>query len=406
MERIIRIINNTILTGLAIQIVAGSFSIAVSSIAFGIWGGLWILQVLFIDRKLNYDKELFKEIKWINIFIAVLILADLVSRLFAFYPDGALEGFKRNLLFLVFFVSVIKIKDLEILKRVLIGCTAATAIIALLEVIYFFAYLKEELIYLPFNQIRIDYLNHPLTLSEIKMLFFVQLFPLLFWQKNLIIEKKYIILMFIPLLVSIFLSQSRTVYVAIYLCILIYGFYYNWKFAVGFILISIFIAMVLPSGMFRVQSIFSADDASASSRAIIWQNGLEIFKHNLLIGVGDNNIMQVCKFYMPEFGKDMEEFAHLHSNPIMILATMGIAGAIGYIGMFAALIIRTIKLFENCRNHQIRQLIFGSILVQISFQITGFTEWNFGDAEVFVVLMFLMSIPFLLHKFMPEEFYI
>ncbi len=406
MERINKYVNNIILTCLVIQIVAGSFSIAVSSIAFGIWGGLWILHTIFIDRKLNYDKLLFKEIRWINIFIVVLILADLFSRIFAFYPDGALIGFKRNLLYLIFFVSLIKITDFETLRKILIACTAATAIIALLEVVYFFIYLKEDLIYLPFNQIRIDYLNHPLTLSEIKMMFFVQLFPLLFWKSNLIIEKKYIVLMFIPLLASIFLSQSRTVYVAIYICILIYGFYYNWKFAVGFIVITILLAMSLPEGMFRVQSIFNSDDASASSRAIIWQNGLEIFKHNWLIGVGDNNIMQVCKFYMPEFGKQMEEFAHLHSNPIMILATTGIIGAIGYIGMFSALILRTVKLFENCKNHSIKQLLFGSILVQISFQITGFTEWNFGDAEVFNVLMFLMAIPFLLHKFMPEEFII
>ncbi|CAN5655427.1 hypothetical protein BH10BAC5_BH10BAC5_04230 [soil metagenome] len=406
MNRLNYIINSTILICLAIQIVAGSFSIAVSSIAFGIWGGLWILQTLFIDRKLNYDKSLFREIRWINIFIVVLILADLVSRIFAFYPDGALEGFKRNLLYLIFFASVIKIIDFETLRKVLIACVAATAVIAFLEVGYFFIYLKEELIYLPFNQIRIDYLNHPLTLSEIKMLFFVQLFPLLFWKRNIIIEKKYIVLMFLPLLTSIFLSQSRTVYVAIYICILIYGFYYNWKFAVGFIIISILLAMSLPEGMFRVQSIFNSDDASASSRALIWQNGLAIFRHNWLIGVGDNNIMQVCKFYMPEFGKDMEEFAHLHSNPIMILATSGIIGAIGYIGLFTALILRTVKLFEKCRDHNIKQLLFGSILVQISFQITGFTEWNFGDAEVFNVLMFLMAIPFLLHKFFPEEFYI
>jgi len=404
LERINKIINNTILSCLAIQIFSVSFSIAVSSIAFGIWGGLWILQVLFIDRKLNYEKQLFKEIRWINIFIAVLIIADLVSRIFAFYPDGAMLGFKRNLLFLVFFACLIKINDLETFKKILIVNIAVMSIISLLEIIYFFAYLKEELVYLPFNQIRIDYLNHPLTMSEIKMMFILQFLPFLFWKENIFLKKKYIVAMFIPMLISIFLSQSRSVYAALFVCILIYSFYYNWKFGVGFIVVTVLIMLALPNNLLRVQSIFDSDMASAVERTVIWENGWEMFKHNPWIGVGDHDLMQICKFYKPEYGKEMEQYAHLHSNPLMILATMGLLGAVGFVGMFGMFFYKTVKLFERSRDNSIKQFIFGSVLVIIGFQISGFTEWSFGDAEVFTVLFFLLSLPFVLYKIRNKEF--
>ena len=408
MQQLNKIINNTILTCLAIQIFSVSFSIAVSSIAFGIWGGLWIIQVLFIERKFNFDKPLFREIKWINYFIAFLILADLVSRIFAFYPEGALIGFKRNLLFLIFFVSIIKINDFETFRRILIINLIIVAVFSFLEIVYFGYYLREELMFTKFSEVRLDNFSHPITTAEIKMMFFLQFLPLLFlgktYLKEFFIERKYLVAIFIPLLIAIFITQTRNVYIAVFVCILIYGFYFKWKFAVSFIILCAVLYFTLPNALTdRVRSIVDPTTLSAVSREMIWKNGWKIFKNNPVIGIGDNKVMEVYKFYKPDMDSTMEH-SHLHSTPLMILATTGIIGALAFIGFFAALFMKMVRLMERSRNETIKQFIFGSILCLIGFLISGFTEWNFGDAEVFTVLIFMLSLPFVLFKIQRNEF--
>jgi O-antigen ligase len=392
-------LNITILVCLTIQIFSASFSIAVSSIAFGVWGGLWIIEVLFLDRKLLYDKDTFGELKWINIFIGLYITIDFLSRIFAFFPEDALVGIKRNLLFLIFFVCLMKIYDKKILFNLLIAVLVIQAFISLGELTQYLLSIKEGLKDKPFSEIRINYLSYPLTSGEIKMMIFFLFFPLIFLKgRSMFMDKRVLIGLLIPVFISMLLTQSRNVFIALFVCMIIIGIIVNKKFLVTFLAVIILGGLLLPSKYTdRVKSIVDIEHPSNASRLVMWQTGWKMFINNPMIGVGDNKVMEVYQYYRPQMTE--AEHSHLHSNIMMILATNGIIGFAIWVGLFILIFLKYLKYYRMKFNDEYKLMILGCILVLISFHISGIFEWSYGDAEVFSVLFFILSVPFNFYKF-------
>ncbi len=385
-----------ILLLLAVQVCFVSLSIAVSSIAFGVWVGLWLIQII-ATRKIDLDKKLFSEIRSINIFILLYILFETLSRFFAVYPEGAFNNLKRVLLFLIFFVSIIKIIDLKTLYRILFLNVCILSVISCFELIQYFLQLKELLMKMNFSEIRIDYLNYPLTTAEIKMMSLLALMPLLFIKEKFFIPKIYLVLIMTPVFVSMMLTQSRNVMLAVIVCIFILGIVQSRKFLIASFALIIIGILFLPSGMTdRIKSIADVNHPSNQSRIEMYKTGLEIFKDHPLTGVADSHILEIYSTYKkPDVPG---EGVHLHNNFIMILATTGIFGFISFFIMFILIFLKQIKLFRKESPGVNKMLILGSILVMISFQICGLFEWTFGDHEVMTVFYFLLSVPFVILK--------
>ncbi|MBK7253236.1 MAG: hypothetical protein IPI04_04755 [Ignavibacteria bacterium] len=97
-----------ILIFLTIQISFVSLSIALSSIAFGLWLGIWLIQIIVI-KKISYDEFLFREMKILNLFVILYFIAEVISRIFAVYPEGAFSNLKR--LLFIFNIFYFNFKD-------------------------------------------------------------------------------------------------------------------------------------------------------------------------------------------------------------------------------------------------------------------------------------------------------
>ena len=394
-NKISYIFNLLILSFLTIQVFSISFSIAVSSIAFGIWGGLWIIQIIY-ERKINCDKNTFKQLRLSNIFLLIYFFFEVISRIFAVIPDGAFIGLKRLLLFLIFFVTIIKVSSKEDLYRIIVIVLIIFSVISVYEIIKYILSLNELLKTTTASEIRIEYFAYPLTSGEMKMFIVLSIFPVLIASKKLIIRRAYLILALLPIIISMLLTQSRNVFLAIFICLLIYGFF-NRKFLIAYIIILVAGAIFLPqSYKERVTSIFDPKHPSNESRIIMWETGIKMFKDHPLTGVGDNQITQVYKMYktIDRHG----EGAHLHSNYMMILATTGIFGFIAYLGYFISIFLAQIKIYKLPGDNVDRAFILGSILTNIAFHIAGIFEWIFGDHEVMTVFFFLIAIPFVILK--------
>lgn len=390
------LIHKAILILLAVQVSFVSLSIAVSSIAFGIWLGLWLIKII-LDGKINTDSKLFSEIRYINIFVLLYIFFEIFSRFFAVYPEGAFNNLKRLLLFLIFYLSIIEITDHKTLYRILFFNICLISAISIFELVLYIFKFSELISRMPFSEIRIDYFNYPLTTAEIKMMSLLSLFPMLFRKDRFFVSKKYLLLILTPVLISMLLTQSRNVLIATFLCFLISGIILNKKFLISMILIIIISSFVLPSSYIdRVKSITDINHPSNASRLYMWEVGWKMFKDHPFTGIADSHIKEIYETYKkPDF---QGEGVHLHNNFIMILATTGIFGFISYIIMFILIFFKQIKLYRIESNETDRMLILGSLLVMISFQISGIFEWSFGDHEVMTVFFFLISVPFVLFK--------
>jgi len=390
-EQVFKYLDYLILFFLSLQVFSVSFSVAVSSISFGIWGGLWIIELL-LSRKLYLSK--LSELKLFSFFVALYMVAEILSRLFAVIPENSFTGIKRVLLFLVFYVSILKFTDKKTLYRVFYTGIFIFSVVSIYEIInYIINYRPAEI-----EHSRLSSFTYVITTSEIKMLIFLSAFPIIFAKENTIRFRIIMTAVLIPIFVSIYLTQTRNVFVSIFICIIIFGIVHNKKIILIFILLLALLYLIIPqSYKTRISSIFDPDYGSNKSRIVMWSIGLEMFKDRPLFGTGDNEFMELYeKYKKPEMHG---EGSHLHSNYLMILATMGILGFISYAGMFAVLFLRQLKIYSSIKESKDRMFILGVILSFFAFHISGIFEWNFADHEVMTLFLFLMAVPFIIYNY-------
>lgn len=390
-EQVFKYLDYLILFFLSLQVFSVSFSVAVSSISFGIWGGLWIIELL-LSRKLYLSK--LSELKLFSFFVALYMVAEILSRLFAVIPENSFTGIKRVLLFLVFYVSILKFTDKKTLYRVFYTGIFIFSAVSIYEIInYIINYRPAEI-----EHSRLSSFTYVITTSEIKMLIFLSAFPIIFAKENTIRFRIIMTAVLIPIFVSIYLTQTRNVFISIFICIIIFGIVHNKKIILIFILLLALLYLIIPqSYKTRISSIFDPDYGSNKSRIVMWSIGLEMFKDRPLFGTGDNEFMELYeKYKKPEMHG---EGSHLHSNYLMILATMGILGFISYAGMFAVLFLRQLKIYSSIKESKDRMFILGVILSFFAFHISGIFEWNFADHEVMTLFLFLMAVPFIIYNY-------
>ncbi len=396
-KKIIVRIDSIILVFITIHIFAISFSIALASISFGIWAGLWILKMIFL-RESPLEKSLASEFKCTIIFILIYLIFEFLSRTFAVIPENSYSGYKRISLILVFFGCIANYSSEKSLHTSLKVIGVVFALISLYEIIRF------ALDYLFSNgqsllSFRISYFAHPLTTGEMKMMVLLLLLPL-FSLKGKEFFKFKISLLFIllPIFIAMILTMSRNVYIAVFICFIIYGIVLNRKFLISFFLFLIVFWFIVPSQMKdRITSITDIqNNESNRSRIMMWQVGLKMIEDHPLLGIGDNEFIQVYQMYKPI--QISGEGSHLHNNFLMIFATTGIFGFIGFCGFLISVFIKQISYYKKSKYEIDKLLIFGSLLAFLSFNIAGLFEWTFGSWQVLSIFLFIISIPFIIFK--------
>ncbi len=395
-------INSIILFFLFLHLTAINVTIALASISFGIWGGLWIVG-LILEKKFFINNEVRKVLLLPNIFLIIYILAEIISRIFAVIPEGALIDLKRLLLLAVFFVSIDKFEDSAYFMKYFFLLIIFYSLISTFETIKFLYEILRGLKQLDTSSNRLGYFTHPITTGELKMLILLSSFPLIFAKKELANRiRVFILILLIPIFVSMILTFSRNVIFATIVCLFFFTAMYNKKALVIFLVTIVAIWFISPGQIKdRYKSIFDLNHESNKARIVMWETGLKIFKDYPIFGTGDNEFREIYKRY-----KNIEyeaEGSHLHNNFMMTLVTTGIIGFIGFLGFMITLLIQDIKIYKKTKRDLYKKLAMGSILALIALNISGLFECNFTDWEVASLFFFNISFPFIILKFENKE---
>jgi putative inorganic carbon (hco3(-)) transporter len=387
-------LNSVIGFFIVLQMASVGFFMALSSVSLAVWVLLWCYKI-YRERDAAPFQLIFQKYKYVLISIAGYVFIELLSRIFAVFPEDAVIGIKRYLLILVFFANPEIIKSKEDILKYLTIIIAVFSLLSCVELFRYASNLIANLKTTSFSEIRIDYFSYPITNGEMKMLLLMTVMPFLITKKTYSIKKRYLIIILIPVIISLFLTQSRNVYLAVLVSLIVYGIFRNWKFLVSFILFISIIWTISPESVKeRSKSMFDLNHPSNKSRIVMWKVGMQVFKDHPVIGVGDNEITQVYKLYKtPE---SHGEGSHFHSNIVMILVTTGILGFIFYLLFWLSLFYYTVRDCRHAVDEFDRTLLWGIILSMISFHISGIFEWNFGDWEVVTLLYYIISLIFVL----------
>lgn len=387
---IIKYTDLLVLIFLSIHVIGSQYSVALSSIGLG---GLIILA----SFRLSLNRDVCKpERKLIYVFLA-FILAHIIASIFSVDPLDSFYQSKRVFLFAGFFAVIIFIKDLKQLENILKVFFVFTALLSVYELIrYFIEYTYETDV--PLSELRIEFYGYPITNGEIKMLVLLLMIALMLTKDKFVFNKLWLIILSIPVLVSLYFTNSRNALIGLFCGIVFIGFTRNKYFLIGVIIFIILFLLFAPLPVKeRVLSITDFSLPSTQARFLTWETGVKIFKDYPITGIGDTDVLKMYRSYkIPEF---KGEGSHMHNNFLQILVTLGIIGFVAWCVMMIYLIIRMIKIYILTKGDTVlNSLVIASISSMIAFQISGLTEYNFSDFEFAAVMWFMFGLAFLADK--------
>lgn len=386
---------------ICLAVFTSQFSIATSSIGIGSLIILTAVKLLIRDK--TDIKNSFRLDRNLIYLFTAFILAQVISSAVCGNPKESFDHIYRKIsLYIIFFASILFIKSIKDLKTLLIIFISFTAFISIVELIRFsIDYIPQ--MNKPLSEYRLEYYGYPVTNGEIKMSILLLIFPFLLSKKEYLINKFVLIALTIPLFITFYLTNARNAILGLLTGLLIYGILKYRVFLGVLILISVlFLAFAPAQVKERVYSIADLEHPSNKSRFVMWETGSKIIKDNILFGTGDVDINKVYRMYKtPEYHG---EGAHMHNNAVQILVNFGIVGFICWIVLMLYIFFRHIKFYLlNKSNDLLGILCLISIASFAALQVSGLTEWNFGDAEYAAVFWFNLSLAFLSGKFMLKD---
>lgn len=130
----------------------------------------------------------------------------------------------------------------------------------------------------------------------------------------------------------------------------------------------------------RVESIWDLNHPNNIGRLHMWEGGIEIWKDNPVLGVGDHDLKaEYAKYRKPA---ENEDGGHLHNIVIMWLATGGIVGFSAMVFLLYQIGSGLIKTYRSGNDWITRSVASGGFACLFGFLLNGMFEWNFGDTEI------------------------
>ena len=210
--------------------------------------------------------------------------------------------------------------------------------------------------------------------------------------------------------VALAMTLTRSVWLAtlagIFVLLLLRHFHWRTFAAAG--LVAGIVAIAAPAVIQkRIVSMWDANDPSNYARLAIWKAGRRMVEAHPWIGVGPQRISQVFYDYHPiQSDRNRSGFypVHMHNNLLQFAAERGIPCALAWLWLILKLAgdhwIRFRRTLATDQTRTVPAVGFTAVVVLF---LAGFFEFNFGDSEVLMVFLFLVSAPYALSNPFPDH---
>jgi O-antigen ligase len=161
----------------------------------------------------------------------------------------------------------------------------------------------------------------------------------------------------------------------------------NWKWILAMVpALVILVWLAPPSVKERLESIYNPCHPNNIERTYLWKGGIRMMRIRPLTGYGDIDLGAVYEKTRPAEAK--ERSGHMHNNFIQLGATLGIPGLLVMLGLFIQIALVEWKILRSVPPDEwlLSGTALGCFAAFIGFQINGLFEWNFGDAEIAMLL--------------------
>ncbi len=145
----------------------------------------------------------------------------------------------------------------------------------------------------------------------------------------------------------------------------------------------------------------SFPDSGRSGRFELWIGGARMIQNHPLFGVGPERIQTE----FPRFARTRSlppYYGHLENNLVQLAAERGLICLAAFLWLIFELYASLIEMLKTAATDT-RWTVLSALSALTGFVIAGFFSYNFGDSEVLLLLLFIVSLPYGLIRTVPIE---
>ncbi len=128
-------------------------------------------------------------------------------------------------------------------------------------------------------------------------------------------------------------------------------------------------------------------------RVALIETGLQMVRDHPLFGVGPQRIETEFVGYYDEENLDTFYYGHMHNNFLQIAAERGLICLITFVWLFVEL-FKGLWRLKGTTDPTLRFVSLSALAALTGFLVAGLFEFNFGDSEVLMLFLFIVSVPF------------
>jgi O-antigen ligase len=236
--------------------------------------------------------------------------------------------------------------------------------------------------------------SHVMTFSGLLLPLSV-MFLFLWWRQR----KWWQLLSFVLPTLTLLLTFTRSVWLGWAIAVLAVVLATRARIAVYALPVVILFITFMPLDLFsRLISTFDLKQSSNFDRIRMLEAGAEMIRDYPVFGVGITNVKETYALYRKHDAPRPRQ-PHLHNNVVQLWAERGILGLVSYL-LLLALFLRECIAAWNGPRHVWAEV---GIAVAVSLTVTGLFEFNFGDTEVFYMMLNLFALVIVqLERPLPE----
>lgn len=157
-------------------------------------------------------------------------------------------------------------------------------------------------------------------------------------------------------------------------------------------LVAVFLYLALPTSILeRAASTFDLREPAARERLQMFAAGIEMAREYPVLGLGPGLVQPAFAAYRSNDAP--ERVPHLHSNVVQIAAERGFVGLLSYLSVIAVFVAHASRALQHGPEGS-KAPIIGCLMAVVGVTTAGLFEYNWGDAEVWIVTLVSLSAPF------------
>jgi O-antigen ligase len=244
------------------------------------------------------------------------------------------------------------------------------------------------------------FMGHWMTFSGEQLLIWCAAIPAL-----IILGRRWFVLAGIVGIALVF-SFTRSVWLGAMAGFLAVAIRLPRKVLIG-VAVPVAIVSMLASGLIyhRVSVSFQGSNFGPDSgRVALFFGGVRMIKDHPWFGVGPERIhTEFARYYrVDDLNKVNFYYGHLENNILQIAAERGLLCLAAFLWFIFELYADLFAMLKTAAEDT-RWLILSAIAALSGFIVAGFFSYNFGDSEILLLLLFIVSIPYGLNVSSPPK---